>query len=83
MFSIYDLIISLREVWAHKASLTLPLFIEVSVPSQDREWPCIFVLGISILPLSTILELWYFIVWLFMLCLVQNVYLLNVILWSR
>ena len=31
---LHDHIISLREeVWAHKTSLTLPLFIEVPVPS--------------------------------------------------
>jgi len=44
------------------------LFIEVSVPSQERELPCICVLGISILPLIIIILLdfgivptvWYF-----------------------
>ena len=34
--------------------LTLPLFIEVSVPSQESELSCVCVLGVSILPLSTI-----------------------------
>jgi hypothetical protein len=36
----------------HKTSLTLPLFNEVpSIPSQESEWPCICVLGVSSLPL--------------------------------
>jgi len=47
-------IMSLRvDVRAHKASLTPPLFIEVSVPSQESERSCICVLVVSILPLST------------------------------
>ena len=51
---IHDRVISLRgELWAHKTSLTPPLFIEVSVPSQESERSCIFVLFVSILPLST------------------------------
>ena len=33
------------EDWAHKPSLTHPLFTEVSVPSQDSEQSC--VLGVS------------------------------------
>jgi hypothetical protein len=33
---LHDRIISVRgEVWAHKTSLTSPLFIEVHVPSQE------------------------------------------------
>ena len=40
-----------------KTSLTMPLFIEVSVPSQERDRPCICVLEVSILPLPTILIL--------------------------
>jgi hypothetical protein len=32
------------EVSAHKTNLTLPLFIEVSLPSQESEWSCICVL---------------------------------------
>jgi hypothetical protein len=43
------------KVWAHKASLTPLLFIEVSVPSQISQRSCICVLEVSILPLSTIL----------------------------
>jgi len=47
----------------------MTLFIEVPVPSQESERSCICVLGVSILPLSTILVLyfetvptvWYFI----------------------
>ena len=47
---------SLRvEVWAHKTSLSPPLFIEVSVPRQKCELSCICLLGVSPLPLSTIL----------------------------
>jgi len=42
------------EVWVHKTSLTPPPFIEVSVP-RESERSCICVLGVSILPLSTIL----------------------------
>jgi hypothetical protein len=32
------------EVSTHKTNLTLPLFIEVSLPSQESEWSCICVL---------------------------------------
>jgi len=56
------------QVWTHKTCLISPLFIEVTVPSQESEWSCICVLVVSILPLSTILILhfgtvpivWYF-----------------------
>ena len=49
-------IISLREgVWVHKASLTPPIFIEGTVISQESEWSCIIMLGVSILPFSMIL----------------------------
>jgi hypothetical protein len=56
------------EVWAHKISLTLSFFIEVSLPSHDSQQSCICVLGVSILPVSTIFPLdfinvptvWYF-----------------------
>jgi hypothetical protein len=55
---LHNHITSLRgEVWAHKASLTLPLFIEVPVPSQESERSCIWVLGVLIFPLSTIFQL--------------------------
>ena len=47
----------LGEVWAHKTSLTSPVFIEVSVPSQESERSCICVLVVSILSLSSILFL--------------------------
>jgi hypothetical protein len=43
-----------RKVLTHKTSLTPPLFIEVSVPSQKSERSCICVLVASIWPLSTI-----------------------------
>jgi len=42
------------KVWVHKTSLTPPLFIEVPVPSLEIKGSCICMLGISILPLSTI-----------------------------
>jgi hypothetical protein len=40
--------------------LTPPLFIEAPITSQDSEWACICVLGVYILPLSTIfsIEFW-------------------------
>ena len=43
-------------------SLTLSPFIEVHVLSQEREWSCICVLGISHFPISTIflLNFWNF-----------------------
>ena len=41
----------------HKTNLTLSLFIEVPVPSQESERSCICVSGVSILPLSTTLVL--------------------------
>ena len=49
----HDRIISLRgKIWAHKTSLTRPLFIEVLVvSSQDSERSCMYELAISILPL--------------------------------
>ena len=48
------LIIIQFEVWAHKTCLPPPMFIEVHVLSHESEWLCICVLGVSILPLSTI-----------------------------
>ena len=52
---LHDHIISLkRDVWAHKTSLTQPLFIEVPVPSHESEQSCL--LGLSIFPLSTRLQ---------------------------
>jgi len=51
-----DRIISLRgDVWVHKTSLTPPFVLEVPVPRQESEKSCLCVLGISMLPLSTIL----------------------------
>jgi len=44
----HDRIISLRgEVWTHKTSLTPPLYIEVPVPTEECEWSCICMLGLS------------------------------------
>ena len=59
-------------LWANKTSLTLPFFTEVPAPSQESEWSCICVLGVSILPLSTIflldfrtvLTVWYFLLFI-------------------
>jgi hypothetical protein len=60
---VHDHIISLRGgVWAHKTSLSPPLFIEVPVQSQESKQLCICVFGISILPLSTILIFYFGIV---------------------
>jgi hypothetical protein len=42
--------------WAHKTSLIPPPYFKVPVPSQESERSCICMLGISILPLSVILE---------------------------
>ena len=42
------------EVLPNKTSLIAPRFIEVSVPGKDSQRPCMCVLGVSILPLSTI-----------------------------
>ena len=44
---LHDSIISLiMEVWAHKTTLTLPIFIEVPVPSYKSELSCICVLEV-------------------------------------
>jgi hypothetical protein len=55
--SLHDCIISLRrEVQAHKSKLTPPLFLKCLYQSREvRGHVCISVLGVSILPLSTIL----------------------------
>jgi len=45
------------EVWVHKTSLTPPLFNEEPLRSQKSDPSCIYVLVVSILPLSTILLL--------------------------
>ena len=66
---LHDCISSLRgDVCAHKTSLTPQLFIEVPVPRQESDQSCICVLGVSIVPVSTILifdfeivpTVWYF-----------------------
>jgi hypothetical protein len=44
--SMTDIISRRCDVWAHKTNLTLPLFIEVLVASQESERSCICVLGI-------------------------------------
>ena len=53
---VHHRIISLRvENWVHKTSLSTPHVIEMPVPSHASERSCICVLGVSILPLSTIM----------------------------
>jgi hypothetical protein len=53
--SMTDIISRRCDVWAHKTNLTLPLFIEVLVASQESERSCICVLGIfSSPPLSPV-----------------------------
>ena len=55
-------------ITSSEISLTRPLFIEVSVPSQEREQSCICVLGVStwslsvilLLHFTTVLTAWYF-----------------------
>jgi hypothetical protein len=55
-------------MWAHRTSVTPPLFIEVPVQNQESKLSCISVLEVSILHLSTIFLLevdtvptvWYF-----------------------
>jgi hypothetical protein len=39
-------------MWAHRTSVTPPLFIEVPVQNQESKLSCISVLGVSILHLS-------------------------------
>ena len=53
----YYFITPLREVWAHKMSLTTPLLIEVPVLNQESERSFICVIGVPILPLSRYLVL--------------------------
>ena len=44
---LHDSIMSRGEVWAHRTSLTLPLFIEVLAPSQEIERSCLCVVGVD------------------------------------
>jgi hypothetical protein len=53
----YYFITPLREVWAHKTSLTAPFLIEVPVLNQESERSFICVIGVSILPLLRYLVL--------------------------
>ena len=43
MWIAHDRMISQRGIWDHKTSLTLPLFIELSVPSQESEHVVIYI----------------------------------------
>jgi hypothetical protein len=55
---VHGRIISLRgDAWAHITSLTLLPVIKVPLPSQESGRLCIYVVKVSILPLSTILML--------------------------
>ena len=48
---LYDRIIPLYEdVWAHKTSLTPPLFIELPVPNHESQRLCICMLGYRVWP---------------------------------
>ena len=49
-------------MWTHKISINPPLFIEVPVPSQESEWPCICVLEESIVTVSVVFLLHFGIV---------------------
>jgi hypothetical protein len=76
--NLHGRIIFLREkIWAHKTSLTPPSFIEGTVISQESEWSCIIMLGVSILTFSMILifdfgigsTVWYFSQFIYILLL--------------
>ena len=55
---VHGRIISLRgDAWAHRTSLTPLPFVKVPVPSQESRRLCIYVVKVSILPLSTNLML--------------------------
>jgi hypothetical protein len=46
--SLHVSIISLKgDAWVRNTSLTPPLLIEATVSSQESEWSCICVLGVS------------------------------------
>ena len=52
---LYDVIVSPRgEVYKHITILTLPLLIEVPVPNKESGRSCIYVLGVSNFPFSTV-----------------------------
>ena len=65
LFMLYTYIVTIcfivfcQRLWFYsrlgETSITPPLFIEVPVPSKESERPYICVLGVSILPISTIL----------------------------
>ena len=71
------IILSLREeLWAHGASLTPPLFIEVSLRSKESERSCICVLGVLILPLSSFFIFYFVIVQTVWYCLPLSTFLI-------
>jgi hypothetical protein len=55
-------IIRLKEgcVWAQTNCLTVPLVIDVPIPSPKNEWSCIYVLGVSICWFDVVLAVSYF-----------------------
>jgi len=55
LFHLHERIISRRERFCtHETSLTLPLYIDVPVPSQERARSCVCMLGVFILHLFII-----------------------------
>jgi len=54
-------IIRLKEgcVWAQTNCLTVPLVIDVPIPSPKNEWSCIYVLGVSICWFDVVLAVSY------------------------
>jgi len=65
IFSCDQFMLIRGEVWAHKTSLTPPLFIDAPVPNQESVRLYICAIGVSILAFSTIC---YWISELFPLC---------------
>ena len=62
----HDSTILLRgEVWSHRTNLITPWFIEGPVPSQENEWSCKCLLGVSsiyeicLLHFLTVRKVWY------------------------
>jgi hypothetical protein len=72
----------LYKVWDNKTSSTLPLFIALSVESQESERSCKCVLEVSILPLSTIFR-WILELFLFSFYYIYIAYNISLcIIWS-
>ena len=63
---LHDHVFLLRDYLLTKTSLTPPQFTKVPVQSHERERPCTYMLGVSILPLflrlsdfGTVLKVWH------------------------